>query len=113
MNGSRSAIVVLLAVVAALAAGCGSGGGDSGDVTKVEARVVALGTTQNVSCSELGTEEVSGVESTVFTCTLDEEMDQAGMMRAASRCYVLEDDGSVDDVTADLRSRGSCPVTSP
>jgi hypothetical protein len=82
-------------------------------VSKVEAGVVALGTTQNVSCKELGSEEISGVESTVFTCTFDEEMDQAGMMRAASRCYVLKDDGSVDDVTADLRAQGSCPVTSP
>jgi hypothetical protein len=96
-----------------IAAGCGGGDGSADDVSKVEAAVFALGTTQNVSCKELGAEEISGVESTVFTCSFDEESDQAGMMREASRCYVLRDDGSVDDVTADLRSQGSCPVTSP
>ena len=95
-------------------AGCGGDDGTSSDdVAAVEAGVVALGNTQNVSCEELGTEEVGGVESTVFTCSFDEESNQAGMMRAASRCYVLREDGTVDDVTADLRARGSCPVTSP
>ena len=73
--------------------------------------MVALGTTQNVSCEELGNEDVGGVDRLVFTCGFDEEEDQSGEMRAARRCFVLEDDGSVDDVTAELRDRGSCPVS--
>jgi len=77
----------------------------------VEAGVVALGTTQNVICEELGDEDVGGVERSVFTCGFDEEENQAGEMRAARRCFVLEDDRSVTDVTAELRDRGSCPVT--
>ena len=94
-------------------AGCGGGGGASSeDIAAVEAGVVALGTTQNVSCEVLGDEDVGGVEREVFTCGFDEEMDQAGEMRAARRCFVLEEDQTVDDVTAELRDRGSCPVTS-
>ena len=94
------------------AAGCGGDEG-SDDVAAVEAGVVALGTTQNVSCEELGNEDVGGIERVVFTCGFDEEEDQSGEMRAARRCFVLVDDGSVDDVTAELRDVGSCPVTSP
>jgi hypothetical protein len=100
---------------ALVAAGCGGDGGSASDedIAAVEAGVVALGTTQNVSCEELGTEPVGGVERVVFTCGFDEEVTQAGEMRAARRCFVLEDDRSVTDVTADLRDAGSCPVTSP
>jgi hypothetical protein len=103
-----------VALVAAIAVGCGSGdSAGSEDIAAVEAGVVALGTTQNVSCEELGNEDVGGVDRLVFTCGFDEEEDQSGEMRTARRCFVLEDDGSLDDVTAELRDRGSCPVTSP
>jgi hypothetical protein len=113
-NGSRSAIALLAALAVAVAAGCGGDGGASEeDLAAVEAGVVALGTTQNVSCEELGSEEVGGVERLVFTCGFDEEEPGgAGEMRAARRCFVL-DGSAVDDVTAELRGRGSCPVTSP
>jgi hypothetical protein len=105
---------VLIVFVAAVVvvAGCGGDDSSSGDVAAVEAGVVALGTTQNVSCDELGDEDVGGVERLVYTCGFDEEEDQSGEMRAARRCFVLEEDGSVDDVTAELRDRGSCPITS-
>jgi hypothetical protein len=97
----------------ALVAGCGGDdGASSEDVSAVEAGVVALGTTQNVSCEELGNEDVGGIERLVFTCGFDEEEDQSGEMRTARRCFVLEDDGSIEDVTAELRDRGTCPVTS-
>ena len=98
--------------MAVAAAGCGGGddGAASGDAAAVAAGVVALGTTQNVTCEELGDEDVGGVERLVFTCGFDEESTQAGEMRAARRCFVLEDDRSVTDVTAELRDRGSCPV---
>jgi hypothetical protein len=113
-NGSRWTIALLCALLVVLAAGCG--GGDSAsseDVAAVEAGVVALGTTQNVSCEVLGDETVGGVERQVFTCGFEEEMSaQAGEMRAARRCFVLEENGAVEDVTNELRSKGSCPVTS-
>jgi hypothetical protein len=100
--------------VVVLAAGCGGDDTGSGDVAAVEAAVVGIGTTQNVSCSELGSEAVGGVERMVYTCGFDEEISgQAGEMRAARRCYVLREDGAtVDDVTVELRGRGLCPVTS-
>jgi hypothetical protein len=113
-NGSRWAVAIL-GCAAALALGAGCGGDDgaatSEDVAAVETGVVELGTTQNVSCEELGSEEVGGVERVVFTCGFDEEAEQDGEMRAARRCFVLEEDRSVTDVTAELRDRGSCPVT--
>jgi hypothetical protein len=113
-NGSRWAVVLLLVAVALAGAGCGGDdAASSEDVAAVEAGVHALGTTQNVSCEELGEEEVGGVERLVFTCGFDEEAEQSGEMRTARRCFVLEDDQSVTDVTAELRDRGSCPVTSP
>ena len=102
---------LLAALLVALVAGCGGEDGTSEDLAAVETGVVALGTTQNVSCEELGNEDVGGVDRLVFTCGFDEEEDQSGEMRAARRCFVLEDDGSVDDVTAELRDRGSCPVS--
>jgi hypothetical protein len=95
----------------AVAAGCGGDEPTSGDTAAVEAGVVALGTTQNVSCEELGDEDVGGVERLVYTCGFDEEKDQSGEMRTARRCFVLRDDGSVDDVTVELRTQGSCPVS--
>ena len=95
-----------------MAAGCGGGANGSEDVAAVEAGVVALGTTQNVSCEELGDEQVGGVERMAFTCSFDEEKSGgAGEMRVARRCFVL-DGSSVEDVTAELRNQGSCPVTS-
>lgn len=106
----------MLLVTLALVAGCGGDGGAASpdDVAAVEAGVVALGTTQNVSCQELGTEEVGGVDSAVFMCSFEEEAEQTGEMRSANRCFVLDADGTeVVDVTADLRARGSCPVISP
>jgi hypothetical protein len=103
--------LLLLVAAVAVAAGCGGDDSGSGDVAAVEAGVVALGNTQNVSCSELGDEEVGGVERLVYTCGFDEEEDQSGEMRVARRCFVLRDDGSVDDVTAELRETGSCPVS--
>jgi hypothetical protein len=117
-NGSRSLPALFAALVVAvgvgLAAGCGSDGGSSEDVAAVEAGVVALGTTQNVSCKELGSETFGDVGSTVFMCSFEEEAEQTGEMRPANRCFVLSDDAArVTDVTADLRSRGSCPVISP
>ena len=95
-------------------AGCGGDSASSDDVAAVEAGVVALGTTQNVSCKELGTERFGDVDSTVFMCSFEEEKEQTGVMRQANRCFVLSDDGTgVTDVTVDLRARGSCPVISP
>src|SRR5262245_21320386 len=73
-HGSRSPIALLAVLAVGLAAGCGGDDGGSGDVAAVEAGVVALGTTQNVSCDELGSEEVGGVERMVFTCGFDEEI---------------------------------------
>jgi hypothetical protein len=113
LNGSRWAIALpaVLAAAALTAAGCGGDGdASSDDVAAVESGVVALGTTQNVSCEELGSEEVGGVERVVFTCGFDEEATQAGEMRTARRCFVLEDDRSVTDVTVELRDGGACPV---
>jgi hypothetical protein len=106
-------MVVLLLCLAAAGCGGDSGGASSEDVAAAEAGVVALGTTQNVSCEELASEEIGGVERVVFTCGFDEEVTLDGEMQAARRCFVLEDDRSVTDVTAELRDRGSCPVTSP
>jgi hypothetical protein len=108
----RGLVVVACAAAALLLAACGSDEPASDDVATVEAGVVALGTTQNVSCEELGVEPVGGVDRTVFTCGFEEEADQSGEMRPARRCYVLAEDGSVEDVTVELRGRGSCPVTS-
>lgn len=109
---TRVARIAAVLVTIVLAAGCG---GDAGgeDVAAVEAGVVALGTTQDVSCEELGPEEVGGTESTVYTCSFEEEAEQSGEMRPANRCFTLADDGSVTDVTAELRARGSCPVIGP
>ena len=104
----------MVAVGIGLAAGCGGDAASSEDVAAVEAGVVALGTTQNVSCKELGSERFGDVDSTVFMCSFEEEAEQTGEMRPANRCFVLDADGTrVTDVTADLRSRGSCPVISP
>ena len=104
----------MVAVGIGLAAGCGGDGASSEDVAAVEAGVVALGTTQNVSCKELEGETFGDDESTVFMCSFEEEAEQTGEMRSANRCFVLDAGGTeVIDVSVDLRSRGSCPVIAP
>ncbi len=104
----------MVAVGIGFAAGCGGDEVGSQDVAAVEAGVVALGTTQNVSCEELEGETFGDAESTVFMCSFEEEKEQTGEMRDANRCFVLDADGTgVTDVTTDLRSRGSCPVIAP
>jgi hypothetical protein len=111
MTRVASAAAALVAI--ALAAGCGGDDAGGEDVAAVEAGVVALGTTQDVSCEELGAEEVGGTQATVYTCSFEEEAEQSGEMRPAKRCFTLAGDGSVTDVTAELRARGSCPVIGP
>jgi hypothetical protein len=102
-----------LALAATLALGGCGGGSDAGDVAAVEEAVRGFGSTQNIVCDALGREKVAGVEHEVFSCSFEEEESVSGRMRPASRCFVLEESGSVTDVTAELRDRGSCPVTSP
>jgi hypothetical protein len=102
-----------LALAATLGLGGCGGGSDAGDVAAVEEAVRGFGTTQNIACDVLGQEKVAGVERRVFTCSFEEEASVSGRMRPASRCYVLEESGTVSDVTAELRDRGSCPLTSP
>lgn len=108
----RSAAAPFALVATLGLGGCGDGS-DAGDVAAVEEAVRGFGTTQNITCDALGHEKVAGVERQVFSCTFEEEESVSGRMRPASRCYVLQKSGTVSDVTAELRDRGSCPLTSP
>lgn len=106
----------MLVCVAAIAAACGGNATaeePQADVAAVEAALAAQGDVQDVTCSELGREEIEGVEEVVFMCAFSEGEDAAGRMRAANRCFVLSAEGTITDVTRVLRDRGSCPVTSP
>lgn len=113
VNGSRLALLVCVAAVAAACGGSATVQKPQADVAAVEAALAAQGDVQEVACEELGREEIEGVEQVVFMCAFSEGEDASGRMRAANRCFVLSAEGTVTDVTRVLRDRGSCPVTSP